>query len=385
MDERQQENGGTPPKKRRKRAKSRIFAAIVLIILCAAAALCFLYRDRLSADGLRSLFGRTVEQETDTMRDWNYETGANQVFARVGNGLAVASSSTMQLIDENGVTVFHEICSMDSPAISANDSAVLFYDVGGTVCRIVFSDGTDRTLDAGGTIISASLGSSGGCVVITESAGVKGIVRVYDSTLSPVYEWYSGTGYAVRALVSPDARRLAVLCLTSEGSFVHIFRLTSEDELALVSAPGVVYYDMEFMDSSKLCAVGSGGLLFFTLDGQTLLSYDFGGRFLNAYDFGNGLAAAHLCDYRTGTDGEALTFSPDGETLGSLRTEREISALSVCGKRLLLAGPDGLELYSQALALQSQRDMLVTAKAALLRPKGDVLLLSSYAAERVTF
>ena len=385
MDEHQRENGGTPPKKRRKRAHSRIFAGVVLVVLCAAAVLCFLYRDKLSADGLRSLFGRTVEQETDTMRDWNYETGANQVFARVGNGLAAASSSTMQLIDENGVTVFHEICSMDSPAISANDSAALFYDVGGSVCRLAFQDGTGRTLDAGGTIISASLNSGGYCAVIAEEAGVKGVVRVYDAAGAPVYEWYSGTGYAVRASVSPDSRHLAVLCLTGEGSFIHIFRLTSEEELALVSAPGEVYYDMEFTDTAKLCAVGSGGLLFFTLDGETLLSYDFGGRFLNAYDFGSGFAAVHLCDYRTGTAGEAIAFSPDGETLGSLRTERVVTSMSVCGKRLLLAGPDGLELYSQTLALQSQRDMLVTAKAALLRPKGDVLLLSSYAAERVTF
>lgn len=385
MDEQQLENGGAPPKKKRKRARSRVLAFVIPALLCAAAVMCFLYRDSLSADGLRRLFGRTVEQETDTMRDWNYENGSNQVFAQVGNGLAAASSSTMQLIDENGVTVFHQICSMVSPAVSANDSAALFFDVGGTACRLASLDGTDRELEAGGAIISASLSRSGYCAVITEEAGVKGVVRVYDTAGNLIYEWYSGTGYAVRALVSPDAKRLAVLCLTGEGSFIHIFRLTSEEELALVSAPGEVYYDMDFTDTAGLCAVGSDGLLFFTLDGTALLSYDFGGRFLNAYDFGGGFVAVHLCDYRTGTAGELISLSPDGKVLGSQRTEREIKCLSACGKRLLASGPDGLELYSQQLVLQAQREMLVTAKAALLRPKGDVLLLSSYAAERASF
>ena len=55
------------------------------------------------------------------------------------------------------------------------------------------------------------------------------------------------------------------------------------------------------------------------------------------------------------------------------------------GKQLLSATTDALTLYSQTLEEVSREDMLITAKQALLRPKGDVLLLSLYSAERFGF
>ncbi len=374
------------PKRKKKRRPGRVITIIVTVLLVAAAVLAFLYRDYLSSEGLRSVFGRTVETPEDVMRDWNYENGADQTFASVGDGLAVVSSSVMQLLDADGTTVYRQICSMDTPAVTANKTRALFYDVGGSVCRIASLDGSDAEIEPGGSLISASINASGYFAVISEETGSKGVARVYNAECELLYEWHSGTGYALKAQVCPDNRHLAVLCLTSEGSAIHIFRLNSEEEHALLTAPGELYFDMYFMDSSTLCIIGDGGMLFVGLDGGISGSYDFGDRFLNDYDFGStDFAAVHLCDYRTGTAGTLLSFSAAGEILGEIQTQREITSLCANGRRLLVTGPDGLELYSQALQQQQSEDMLITAKRALLRTKGDVLLLSSYAAERFDF
>jgi hypothetical protein len=44
-----------------------------------------------------------------------------------------------------------------------------------------------------------------------------------------------------------------------------------------------------------------------------------------------------------------------------------------------------LALYSQDMVRQSANDTLMTAKRAILRPSGDILLLHAYSAERFSF
>ena len=99
---------------------------------------------------------------------------------------------------------------------------------------------------------------------------------------------------------------------------------------------------------------------------------------------GTGFAALYVSPYRTG-GGTLLTLDADGSVLGSVEPEGEISSLSAAGRQLLTVTAGGLSLYSQSLEAQQADETLITAKAALLRPKGDVLLLSSYFAQLYSF
>ena len=91
----EQENN--PPKKRRSKTLRRILTGILTLLLIVLAVLVFLFRDALTGEGLRALFGR--ERSGGEVREaYTYETGAEQIFAPVGDGLAVASSSSLQLL-----------------------------------------------------------------------------------------------------------------------------------------------------------------------------------------------------------------------------------------------------------------------------------------------
>ena len=363
----------------------RVITALVTVSLVAMALLVVFYRDQLSSQGLRELLGQ------DTVLDgaiaaFSYENGASQTFAPVGDGFAVASASGIQLLDSRGNTVVKEICSMDTPAVAACETAALFFDIGGDTCKLARFDGSCQTIEVGNCIISACVNDSGYFAVISEESGSKGLVRVFDSDGALLYQWYSGTGYPLRAQVSPDNKNMAVLCLTEDGSVLHFFKLSSEDEQASLSYPGQLLFDLHYMSTGRLAVLGGEGLYFAAGDGSQVGFYDFGGRYLSAYDFGgSGFATVYLSEYRAGAGGTLLTLDSGGTVLGSVPLEGDLISLSARGRQVLYAAADRLELYSQSLQLIESSYELITAKHALLRPKGDVLLLSSYAADPFDF
>ena len=368
----------TDEKPKKKHPLRRVLAAVLVLIAAAGGLLVYAQRGRLS--------GADDAASGSAMTDFAYENGSDQTFAAVGDGLAVASASGVQLLDERGDTVFREVCSMDTPAVAGSKQRAVFYDVGGSTCIVADLSGESTQPEIGGAVMSASVSDSGYFAVISEETGSKGLVQVFDSSCRLLYKWYSGTGYPLRAQVSPDNTRLAVLCVDGTGSRIHVFRLTSEDEQALIEYPGELLCDMYFMGASTLCAIGSSGAHFFGLTGEKLGEYSFGGRYLAAYDLGSqSFAAICLSDYRAGAGGTLVTLGADGTELGRCEISGDLISLSASGKQLLAATTDVLTLYSQALEEVSREDALITAKQALLRPKGDVLLLSLYSAERFSF
>lgn len=369
----------------KKKKRSRVPALILLLVLAALAVLAFVFRDHLTAEGLRRVF-RGTESPAAQGEDFTYELGTGQVFARAGNGLAVAASSSIELMDGGGKTVFKQVVSYDTPAVFAWERGALFCDLGGTSCTLAYLDTETAplALSPSGEILTASVNADGWSAVTTAAAGYKGLVSVYDSVGKLRYEWWSGTGYVLKAAVSPDDRLLAVLTAETGGGKLHIFRLDSETERAAAEFPGALPFDAAFMSNDRICVVGEDALIFLGTDGTETGRHDFGGAYLLDYDLdGQGFAAVCLSPYRTGSGGRVETVDRSGKLLGSAETDRNVTGLSACGRQLLAMTSGGLTLYGQDMTEQARRDGLVTAKKAILRPDGDVLLMNAYSAERI--
>ena len=131
----------------------------------------------------------------------------------------------------------------------------------------------------GGEIISADLSDSGYLAVCSDAAGYKGAVTVYDTSGKAVYVWYSGTGYLVRAAVSPDGKHLAALCLQDSGSVVHTFSLTSADERGSAECADELFADL-FWRGGKVCCVSQTRLAFFDDNAKLTAEYPFGDLYL---------------------------------------------------------------------------------------------------------
>ena len=374
-----------PGTARRRTTVGRVLTGVLTALLIALAVLAFVNRDALTGEGLRKLFGRGASA-AGAREAYTYETGAEQVFAAAGDGLAVASTSSLQLLNAAGETVFKQVVSYDSPAVFGAAAGALFCDLGGEHSVFAGFDGVSSSPASGGEILTAGMNENGWVYIVTAEAGYKALVSVYNSACEKQYEWWSGSGYVLRAAVSPDNKSLAVLCAERDCTKLHFFSLNSETERASASLEDVLLFDLAYLSGDTVCAVGETGLWFFSGAGEEKGVYAMDGRYLLDYELGrNGFAAIYVSAYRSGAGGTLLTLDGSGRELGSATLERDVISLSAEGKQLLVMTADGLTLYSQELVRQSAVGELMTAKRAILRPAGDILLLHAYSAEKFSF
>ena len=83
------------------------------------------------------------------------------MFAAAGDGLAVASSSSLQLLNGSGELVFKQVVSYDTPAVFASASGALFCELGGQHAVFANPDGESVAIQNGGEILTAGMNENG--------------------------------------------------------------------------------------------------------------------------------------------------------------------------------------------------------------------------------
>ncbi len=367
----------------KQKSVQRILAVILSLLVLVLAALVFLFRDKLTPIAL-SGDSEDLADIASNDKPFTYETGSLQMFALMDQNLAIASTTGLQLLDRDGVTVSREIFSMANPAVCAAASTCAFYDVGGYALR-VYQDGEFVRLDSESEIISVSVNNAGYYAVASYEPGYKGGVTVYNPELEPIYKWYSGTGYVVDAAVSPDSSMLAVLCAESEGSTIHIFRLDSEDEYASVTVPNELAFRLSYNSGGNLCVLSEQAVRFFSPSGKALADYAFGSAYLANFRLSEGIWVVVLSKYVSGSDVSLVSFNGSGKLAGEAALPAEPLSLFVQGDKLLVLGVSDASLYSAELRLLKQNHVVPGFSSAVLMPKGSVLLLSSHYGESCEF
>lgn len=347
------------------------------LIVILAAILVFLYRDELFGSGIKSEQNSTKDSEAYT-----YENGANQQFALMGDCLAVSSSTGLQVLDNDGSSVFRQVFSMKNPAVDSGDKHSVFYDIGGTALRL-YSNGQVKTLDVQNGIISVSMNASGYFALAAEESGYKGSVVVYNRDGEAIYKWYSGTGYVLDAAISPDSKSLAVLTADSSGSQVHLFRLESEEETATVYIPNELVFKLSYTANNRFCVLSESSLRFFSGIGEDLSSMNFAGAYLIDYMLSDELCAVVLSKYVSGSDVSLTGFSDDGDVLGTTELDFAPLCLSSGKNKLLVLGSGAATVLSKEMKIISETEIPAGYGDAVYLPNGDALLLSSYHGERV--
>ena len=347
----------------------RVIALVILLAVCVG--LIFGY--------VRS--GSVSGEEETVDGAFRYEAGSDQTFAVVGDGLAVASSTGIALFDGNGASVVQKIYSMSQPAIVSAGGRAAFFDVGGTSLRVADLEGNYTVLDTEESIISVTANEHGWLAVCTEEAGYKGQVTIYNSDWEPVYRWHSGEGYLLKAEIRPDSRGFAVLSLASDGGKVQLFSLQEDEPVGVYEAAETLLFDLHWCNGSRLCVLSENGAYFIADDGEEISRYDFQGSTLVDYNMnGSGFVALCLSKYRAGGEARLVTLDEGGE-IATLETQRDLVGMDCSGKQILLQFSDGLALTDRGLELREQDVSVLGVKRALLRPRGDVFLLSAYSAE----
>jgi len=373
----------TPEERLNRKDKLRvIFGLIAVVILLGAAIALWLMRDKLDEDPLAFI---TAPKAPMADEEYIFDTSSGQCFASAGRGFAVATSSSLELLDENGQVAASRLMQMETPAIAACSDYAVFYDIGGLNIAVAFFDGTVRELNPAGTIFSASVSSGGYLTVVTESSGYRGLVTVYNPDLEEVYQWYSSSAWIISAEVSPDGRSMAALSYTASGSEVRLFDLNKAEQRAAFSVSDTILLDTHWFSASRLCAFSSDRAFFFDGSGNWVNTYDFGGKFLIDRAYGDSFVVFALSAYRSGTTSTLVSCDSGGSELGAAELQSELVSLAVSGTEVLALCPDSVTLYTGSLIEKGTISGLTGFKYGLLRDRGEALLISSGYAEVHTF
>lgn len=359
------------------------FSMLAAVILFAACILLWMFRDRFDADSLVIL---SADKVAEAQAEYIFDNGSSQVFAKAGSGLAAASYTGLELMDASGDLTVSYLFKMKTPAIAACDSFAVFYDLGGTAMCAAWFDGTVKEVAAPGNIYSVTVSDGGYITVTSDYTGYRALVTVYDARFEPVYEWYSSSAWVISGQVSPDNRQLAVLSYTASGSEVRFFSLSDTEQKAAFSVSDTVLLDVHWLTQNQLCAYSTEQALFFSDSGRWNDTYSFDGLYLTDCTFdGDGYAAFALSQYRAGSTARLVTLDAGGRVLGTADVLSEIVSITASGAELLVLCPDGAILFSSSLNEKGQLGGLTGFKYALLRGRGEALLVSANFAEVYSF
>ena len=373
----------TPEERLSRRDRVRVIGGLVLmVVLLAIAAVLWYVEDGFEGDSLSFV---TAPRAPTASEEYIFDTSAGQCFSSVGSGFAVATASGLELIDENGQVAASHLMQMETPAIAACSDYAVFYDIGGLNIAVAYFDGTVRELTPAGNIFSASVSSGGYLCVTSECAGYRGLVRVYDPTLEPVYEWYSSSAWIISAEVSPDGSTMGVLSYTAEGSEIRFFSLSSEDPLTSYTETDTLFLDFHWLGTNQLFAYSAEKIEFFGSDGKWSRTEGFDDRFLINCACGSDFVILALSPYRAGTSSTLVSYDASGHELGTAEITSELVSLSCGGGEVLALCPDSVFLFSDSLTERGVLTGLAGFRYGLLRSRGEAILIASGYAEVHTF
>ena len=359
--------------------KRIVVFAVVVVAVCSAVGL-ILFQDSVNFDALRrwvKYFNIRDEGEQDI---YAFDSHNSNRYGAAGSGLAVASVGGLTYYQDNGVERFSIQQQLELPQLLTAGKMMLAYDVGGTALLAADLGGERLNLTADQAILDADLSSGGSLCYSSGSSGYKSVLTVYNGKQELIYRWLSSTTYMPQCAISEKGNFLAAVGLGASGgafeSTLHLFRTDAEGVQWTASLGNELIYDLFFLDSGAICALGETSAQIYKTDGTPVARYTYPEPYLKEYDLGgDGFLALAVNMYRAGNRNSLVTVSETGEEIASVYLGREILDLSACGGYVAVLTPDQLTIYNKSLEVYAETSDIGTATAVLMRSDGSALLL----------
>lgn len=351
----------------------------------------FQYHESLRPENLSRLtaYLKAAGSVTDPFTRYEFESGLVTVCEPFGSGLAVAAGDTYAFVSGLGSSRYSIQLRYGDPAIRTGDSYVLLYDRGGTGFCVAnhyaeyLNDNTDSP------ILTAGMNARGDFALVTDQAGCRSAVTVYDHRQQLQCQWLTTQYYVMMASVSPDGSCFAALCL-------------GQEELSLTTR--VLYFEIgqekpawsvELGDRQVLALFHdkSGGLVILCADGvlrcengSVAASRDFSRelRMFSLREEGELLLAFDTGDQ--GSRGAELLLLGDGlKALWSGSCQGTLRAVSCRGGTACLLTYDQLTVIrlSDDGAAQVETTAVSGPRSVTVSPRGEPILIYSDRAEKV--
>lgn len=366
--------------------------SLALLGLLATLVFCiFEYRDDLNLKNLSRIGAYLASaSRSGEFTSYRFESGLDSVYVPFEAGLAVLSGNTYRYVTALSGGDFTAQMKAANPAISAGEKQVLLYDRGGKTLSVVngYAVLWEETLES--PIISAEMNEKGAFCVVTDEAGYRAAVAMYDADQNQLYKWYTSDYFVMLASPAPDGRHFAALCLRENAGNVAFtlrgYSVTQEEPEFSVELPVQAVYSLKHNGAGDLVLICDDGVYIYDDGGQLKAQNAFTRGSLQRFSHQQGqMPWLALQSDGAGEQAVLRSISEKGETVfektysGSLRAVSgwDDHAALLFQSRLITVDCSGSEPQESILSVTGARDVVT-------RRDGKHILIYADRAELVT-
>ena len=282
-----------------------------------------------------------TESETSKLR---FRTGTENRTAVYGRELLLVNNEGITAVDSRGREAWSISCVATSPVVEVKNKYIMLADISGRTVNVYRRDKLEFQIKTEKEILSAKLNKNGYIAAVTDEAGYKGVLTVYNRRGREIFKWHSGTGYIGDAELLPDNGVVVSQIMTDRDkvySRILIPDMKDGGEAKCTAELEGLVMKLECGDGGDITAISDSALCGFKKNGKKVFEVSFEGRQLLQYDISNrGNMVLAFEDSLGNTVLES--YSSKGTLRGNYSSGEKLGAFAVSGECILAAGQQGV-------------------------------------------
>lgn len=306
------------------------------------------------------------------------ESGEGNVFCAVDNRLATAGLEGLQVYNRDGSLQAAAATSLQNPMLRSGGDYAAAWDAGTAGLLLIHkSRGVQDFSAPEGMLLDVDLSSDGYMCALSAGAKAKAVLQMYNRQCSVGYTVYSSSRYLALCAAAPGGGRCAAVALGEQEhvfeSTLVIYRTDREKPEAELSLGSQLIYDIFFLNSKTVCAVGETELIFSTSSGQLLGTYTYTGT-LTRFAAGKDFVLLAMSSSQSGSGWDVISVGRDGKELARQSFAQEVTGLSAAGKYSAVLTAQSLQIGGSRLQAWYSADQVSGAASVIQCPDGSALL-----------
>lgn len=294
----------------------------------------------------------------------SYSNGAPDNVIPFGSGLAVCSDDMLSIELPGNYTQMETPLAYATPALRASSQYLLVFDRNAYRFTVTNTLAELYSKTVSSPITNADIADNGSVAVVTDEAGYKSAVAVYNTANEQLYKWSTADYYIMSAVLSSDGQRLAIFCFKQEGLELKSTLFFTDIDVGENPTDGIDMGDtlalgMRFIGNNTLCVVGDNAAYVVSRSGQVKYSTEYASDALIGFDISDNAVVLATQSYSQSSRCAVTLVNSRGT---AARTPLELSAvpdsISYNNDRLAVLTDDVVTFYSKNLRQIDRQDNL---------------------------
>ena len=316
----------------------------------------------------------------------SYPSGNIKNTAPFGSGLAICSDKFLNFELPSNYSQLEMNLSYANPVMRPCNQYLLVFDRGAYRFTVTNTLSELYSQTTQSPITNADIAANGSVAIVTDEAGYKSAVTVYNIDHEQLYKWSSPDYYIMSAVLSPDGKRLALFCFKQDGlslnsriffTDIHSEEKPSDSEsITSVDMNGSLVLGMKYLGNNTVCVVCDNATYVVSRSGQIRYHVEYTPDSLIAFDLANDCVALATKSYSQSSRAEIVLINSRGTASRKpLQLSTEPDSISFCDGRLAVLTGDTVTFYSSSLREIDQQTNLTGASRVYMRSGGTAIAL----------